>query len=110
MKAETLALKIKDLLDDKKGEDIVCFNIGEKSTIADYMIISTGNVDTHVKALAEYVIVELKKEDIQPIYHEGIHNGIWACIDYGDVIVHIMRKNEREFYNLESIWGGCPKI
>ena len=53
MKTETLALKIKGLLDDKKGEDIVCFSIGEKSTIADYMIISTGNVDTHVKALAE---------------------------------------------------------
>lgn len=110
MDTKTLALKIKNLLDDKKGEDIICYNISEKSTIADYMIIATGNVDTHVKALAEYVMVELKKEDIQPFYHEGTGNGIWVCIDYGDIMVHIMRKNEREFYNLESIWGGCPKI
>lgn len=110
MDTKTLALKIKNLLDDKKGEDIICYNISEKSTIADYMIIATGNVDTHVKALAEYVMVELKKEDIQPLYHEGTGNEIWVCIDYGDIMVHIMRKNEREFYNLESIWGGCPKI
>lgn len=110
METKELALKIKELLDDKKGEDIVCFYIGEKSTIADYMIIATGNVDTHVKALAEYVSVELKKEDIHPVYHEGTEYGVWVCIDYGDIIVHVMRKNEREFYNLESIWGGCPKI
>ena len=97
-------------LNDKKGEDIVCFYVGEKSTIADYMIIATGNVDTHVKALAEYVSVELKKEDIHPVYHEGTEHGVWVCIDYGDIIVHVMRKNEREFSNLESIWGGCPKI
>lgn len=110
METKELALKIKELLDDKKGEDIVCFYVREKSTIADYMIISTGNVDTHVKALAEYVSVELKKEDIYPIYHEGTEHGVWVCIDYGDIIVHVMRKNEREFYNLESIWGSCPKI
>lgn len=110
MDTKTLALKIKDLLDDKKGEDIICYNIAEKSTIADYMIIATGNVDTHVKALAEYVMVELKKEDIQPVYHEGTNNGVWVCVDYGDIMVHIMRKTERDFYNLESIWGGCPKI
>ncbi len=110
METKELALKIKDLLDDKKAEDIICFYINEKSTIADYMIIATGNVDTHVKALSEYVMVELKKENIHPVYHEGTGNGVWVCVDYGDIIVHVMRKNEREFYNLESIWGGCPKI
>lgn len=110
MDTKELVLKIKNLLDNKKGENIICFNISEKSTIADYMIIVTGNVYTHVKALSEYVIVELKKENINPIYHEGIYHGAWACIDYGDIIVHIMNKNERNFYNLESIWGMCPKI
>lgn len=110
METKELALKIKELLDDKKGESIICFFIGEKSTVADYMIIATGNVDTHVKSLAEYVTVELKKENINPIYHEGIEHGVWACIDYGDIIVHVMRKSERDFYNLESIWGSCPKI
>ena len=110
MGTKELAIKIKKLLDDKKGEDIVCFFIVEKSTVADYMIIATGNVDTHVKALAEYVSVELKKENINPIYHEGTAHGVWVCIDYGDIIVHVMRKNERVFYNLESIWGGFPKI
>ena len=110
METKELALKIKELLDDKKGEDIVCFYIGEKSTIADYMIIARGNVATHVKALADYASLEVTKEDIHPVYHEGTEHGVWVCIDYGDIIVHVMRKNEREFYNLESIWGGCPKI
>ena len=110
MKGELLAQKIKDLIDDKKGEDIVCFNVGEKSTITDYFIIATGNVDTHVRAISENMIVELKKEDVKPIYHEGLDNGFWVCVDYGDVLVHIMRKNERDFYNLESIWGSCPKF
>lgn len=110
METLTLVKKIKDLLEDKKGEDIICLDIGDKSTITDYMIIATGNVDTHVRALAEYVVVELKKLDISPVYHEGIKYGTWICVDYGNIILHIMRKNEREFYNLEAIWGSCPKI
>ena len=94
------------------------FNLKNERTMKKVKNFSLTNLRTEenfgfqmdVKALAEYVMVELKKEDIQPLYHEGTGNGIWVCIDYGDIMVHIMRKNEREFYNLESIWGGCPKI
>lgn len=110
MKGLELAEKIKILIDDKKGEETVCFFIGEKSTVTDYLIIAAGNVDTHVRAIACNIIVELKKKGIAPIYKEGEENGVWICLDYGDVIVHIMRKRERDFYNLESIWGGCPAV
>ena len=109
MKGKEFAKRIVELLDDKKGENIVCFKIGEHSSLADYFIIATGNADTHVKALAENMSVELKKQGISPLAHEGTGSGSWVCVDYGDVIVHVMRGNEREFYNLESIWGGCPK-
>ena len=55
-------------------------------------------------------MVELKKEGIIPSFHEGLQSGVWVCVDYSDVIVHIMREDEREFYDLESIWGGSKKI
>lgn len=109
MKGKELAKKIVELLSDKSGEDIVCFNIGKVSTLADYFIIATGHVDTHVMALAESMSVELKKDNIFPYAHEGAGSGTWVCVDYGDVLVHVMRQKERDFYNLESIWGGCPK-
>lgn len=109
MKGKELAKRVAELLEDKKGEDIVCFDISNKSTIGDYFIIATGNADTHVRALAENMSVELKKENVMPLAHEGTGLGTWVCVDYGDVIVHVMRKAERNFYNLESIWGGCPR-
>ncbi len=109
MKSKKLAKDVVNLIDDKKGENIICYNIGEYSSLADFFIIATGNVDTHVKAIAENMTVELKKQNISPIAHEGTGEGNWVCVDYGDVIVHIMRKQERDFYNLESIWGACPK-
>ncbi|MBQ3034395.1 MAG: ribosome silencing factor [Deferribacterales bacterium] len=109
MKGKELAKRVTELLDDKKGENIVCFNIGGSSSLADYFIIATGNVDTHVKALAENMSVELKKQGVAPLAHEGTGSGSWVCVDYGDVIVHVMRQAERNFYNLEAIWGGCPK-
>lgn len=108
--ALNLAHKIKGLIEDKKGFDIVCYDISEVSTIADYFIIASANVDTHVRAVAENVIVELKKEEIAPIVHEGLDLCTWVCIDYGDVLVHIMREQERNFYRLESIWGACKEV
>lgn len=110
MKGKELANEIVKLLEEKKGENLVCFDISKHSTIADYFIIATGLVDTHVRSLAENTAVELKKRETYPMAHEGADVGAWICIDYGDVLVHIMRPQERSFYNLESIWGGCPKV
>jgi len=56
------------------------------------------------------MIVELKKDGIDPVAHEGLSAGTWVCVDYLDVIIHLMRPEERSFYGLESIWGGCKKI
>lgn len=109
MKGKELAKEIIKLLADKKAEDVVCLNISKHSTIADYFIIATGLADTHVRSLAENIAVEFKKRETYPLAHEGTDLGSWICIDYGDVIVHIMRVQERNFYSLESIWGGCPK-
>ncbi len=110
MKGIELAKKVVELIEDKIGEDVVCFDLREASSLTDYFIIATGGVDTHVRAIAENMMVELKKEGVQPYSHEGVDTATWVCVDYGDVIVHVMRETERKFYNLESIWGGCPKV
>ena len=104
-----LAHKLKSFIDDKLGENIVCLDLRGISTVTDFLIIATGKADTHVKSIAESMVDEMKKEGMRPLASEGLSSGTWACVDYADVIVHIMRKNERETYNLEAIWGGAAR-
>ncbi|MDR2104753.1 MAG: ribosome silencing factor [Deferribacteraceae bacterium] len=97
------------LIEDKLGENIVCFDLRGISSITDYLIIATGKADTHVKAISEHIFIEMKKNGFPPLAHEGLTEGIWVCIDFGEIIVHIMREREREYYHLEGIWGGAPR-
>lgn len=103
-------VKIKTLIDDKLGENILCYDLRGVSSVMDYMIIATAKADTHVKAISEHVLEEMKKSGEPAIAEEGVRGGTWACMDFGNTIVHIMRENERKHYNLESIWGAAPKI
>ncbi len=105
-----LLKKITSILDDKQGEDIVAFKISEVSSLADYILICTANSEVHGRALADYLSENLKKEGVKFLAVEGKENSRWICMDYGEVIVHIMTSKEREFYHLESIWGACDKL
>ena len=105
-----LANKMRTIIDNKLGEDIVCLDLRGISSITDFLMIASGKADTHVKALSWGLIEDMKKNDIAPLAHEGLDLGTWACVDYGDVIVHIMRKKEREFFNLQAIWGGACQV
>ena len=102
--------KIRTIIDNKLGEDIVCLDLRGISSVTDFLMIATGKADTHVKALCWGLIEEMKKIDIPPLAHEGVELGTWACVDYGDVIVHIMRNKEREIYDLQAIWGGAKAL
>ncbi|GAB7140271.1 ribosome silencing factor [Deferribacterales bacterium RsTz2092] len=105
-----LAKRLKLYIDDKLGENIVCLDVREQSSITDFLIIATGKADTHVRAVSESMLEDMKKQGIAPLASEGVASGTWSCVDYGDVIVHIMRKNERDFYALEAIWGAAKRI
>jgi ribosome-associated protein len=105
-----LAKRIVELIDSKLGEDIVCINLKGISTVTDYLIMATGKADTHVKAICDNLLLELKKEGIPPLAHEGFAYGVWICLDYGDAIVHVMRPQERSIYDLAAIWGGAERI
>lgn len=95
--------KITNLLEEKKAIDLQTIDVKEKTTLADYFVIASGTVATHIKALADNVEVELKKENIYPNKIEG-YNTEWILMDYGDVVVHIFTEKERQNYNLEELY------
>ncbi|AIK95717.1 ribosome silencing factor [Candidatus Odyssella acanthamoebae] len=95
------ALKI---LDDKKAEQVVTIDLKGKSSIADYLLIATGNSGRQVGALAENLHREFKGIGIQSRV-EGIPQCDWVIVDAGDIIVHVFRPEVRSFYNLEKMWG-----
>jgi len=100
---ETLTL-ILSRLDDMKAEETVTIDLRGKSSITDYMVVTTGRVNRHVGAIAENVAKGLKESGIEAPHIEGLANCDWVLIDSGDVIVHIFRPEVREFYNLEKMW------
>lgn len=101
--------KILKILNDKKAMDIQEMPIREMTTIADYFVVATGTSSTHIKALADNLEEELKKEGISPFKIEGYSTGDWILIDYGEVIVHLFSEEQRENYKLEELWNNAKK-
>lgn len=103
------ALKAAHLALDKKADRVVVLNIGKLSSIADYLLICSATSDRQVQAIANSIEDGLKKKKIRPLSMEGIREGHWALIDYGDVIAHIFLEPVREFYNLEGLWPEAER-
>lgn len=95
--------QIEKLLEDKKAIELKTIDVKEKTTLADYFVIASGTSTTHIKALADNVEVELKKEQIYPNKIEG-YNTEWILMDYGDIVVHIFTEKERQNYKLEELY------
>jgi ribosome-associated protein len=95
-------------LDDMKAEDTVTIDLRGKSTLSDYMVVTTGRSNRHVGAVAEDVARKLKESGVGGVHIEGLPNCDWVLIDSGDVIVHVFRPEVREFYNLERLWTQNP--
>jgi ribosome-associated protein len=95
-------------LDDMKAEETVTIDLRGKSSISDFMIVTTGRSNRHVGALAETVAKGLKEIGIKSVHVEGLPNCDWVLIDSGDVILHVFRPEVREFYNLERLWTQGP--
>lgn len=91
-------------LDDMKAEDTVTIDLRGKSSIADYMIVTSGRANRHVGAIAENVVKDLGEVGLKGVHVEGLPNCDWVLIDTGDVIVHVFRPEVRSFYSLEKMW------
>jgi len=100
-----LANLILDVLDEHSAQDIIEIDIRGKSSISDYMIVTSGRSNRHVGALSDYLIKSLKNIGKKNIGIEGLKSCDWVLIDVGDVIVHLFRPEVRAFYNIEKIWS-----
>jgi ribosome-associated protein len=97
-----------DLLIDRKAEDITLLDLRGVSAATDFFLIATGRSDTHVSAIGDHVVEELKKEGVRPFGVEGMRGGRWVLLDYVDFVVHVFHPAAREFYQLERLWGDVP--
>ncbi|MDB2330748.1 ribosome silencing factor [Alteromonas sp. A079] len=105
MESQQLKQFVLDKIDDMKGRDIVELNVQGKSTITDLMIICSGNSKRHVSSIAENVMVEAKNAGNPPISTEGKDTGEWVLVDFGDIVLHVMQDETRDFYQLEKLWS-----
>lgn len=100
---------VEQLLDDKKAIDLVTMDLRDKSTMADFFIVCSGNSKTHTRALAETAHSYVKDEGLQIYSLEGKHEGSWVLLDVGFMVVHVMQQTLREFYNLEQLWSHAQQ-
>ena len=107
--SKQLAIAACKALADKRGKDIVAFYVREKTDLCDYFVLASGSNAPQIRAMGERV-EELVERDlgIVPSRTEGVRDGRWGVVDYGDVIVHIFNDETRLFYHLERLWtdGG----
>ncbi len=104
MKPEQIKDQVVDALEEIKGVDIRVIDIADISDFADFMVVASGTSDTHVKALARSASDSLRKQGIIPLNEDGADVGEWVLVDFGDVVLHVMRPEVREYYDLEKLW------
>ena len=105
MQAEQVLKIVQDVLDERKGQYITTLDVRGKTSFTDYMVVVTGTSDRHLKSLCDYVAEKLKENGIKPLGLEGDLGSDWVLLDLGDVIVHAMTAQSREFYQLEKLWS-----
>lgn len=109
MNSEELSKIVIKGMQERKAANIIVMDLKKvKNAVADYFIICSGNSDTQVDAISESIEGEVYKDSKQnPWHHEGKQNKEWILLDYVDVVAHIFKKDRREFYALEDLWGDA---
>ncbi len=105
-----LAKAIATILDNKKGHEVKVLYVEDKTSVADYFVLCTGNSGTQVKALAGEAEYKTELAGVSPDRVEGRDNNSWIILDYGNVVVHIFHREAREFYNLDKLYGDTTPI
>lgn len=98
-------------IDDKKGLDVAVMDVSDHLVITDVFVMATGTSRRHVRSLSETVAEKLRDDlDRRPLRKEGVDEGNWILLDYGDIVVHLFDQETRDFYDLERLWGDAPRI
>jgi ribosome-associated protein len=109
-KAKQTQQWIQDALEDAKTQNIAVLDVRKISDFTDYMVIATGTSNRHVQSSADKVVETLRGHGTRPVGIEGKQLGDWVLIDFGDVVVHLMREQTRDFYNLEKLWSDAKRV
>jgi ribosome-associated protein len=107
--ARVLVQRAAALAADRKALDIVVLDLIGRSSVTDYFLLCTGRSDIQVQAICERIVEGLRELGERPLAIEGLENGQWALLDYGDVVVHVFQKATRELYDLERLWAEAPR-
>ena len=111
MDSKKLAQLCREFADNKKAENIVILDVRKLSSVTDYFVIASGTSEPHLRAIVEEVTGQLRDEHgVRPLRTDGSIQGAWVVMDFFDVIVHVMRADVRERYDLESLWGDAKRV
>ena len=105
MELNQLKNEIEKILNENKAIEVKTINLKDKTSIADFMIIASGNSSRHISALSEILMEQLKNKGIQNCHLEGRNSNDWKLIDAVDIIIHIFHPEKRKFYDLERMWS-----
>ncbi len=107
MSSKDIAMKLAELLNSKKAEDIVVMDIAEKSSFADFLVVASGTSDRHIESLIDDVEDLAAQDGVPTKGIEGKNGTGWILLDLGDVIVNIFSREMRSKYNIEKVWADC---
>lgn len=106
--ATNLAKLVTEVLEDRKGENIVSLEVGHLTTVTEGMVVVSGTSNRHVKSLSDYAIVAAKEAGYEVAAVEGRDTNEWVLVDFGHILLHVMQKDVRDFYDLERLWTELP--
>jgi len=107
---EQLARAAVDAAANKKADDIVLLDIRDVASLADYFVICSASTDRQLKSVVEGIEQELRQEGVRPVHVDGEQGSGWVLVDFGDVICHVFKPAEREYYRLEDLWSGARTL
>jgi ribosome-associated protein len=111
MDSKKLAQLCREFADNKKAENIVVLDVRDLSSVTDYFVIASGTSEPHLRAIVDEISTQLRDQyDLRPARREGSVHGAWVVLDFFDVIVHLMRADLRERYDLEGLWGDAARV
>ncbi|MGR6835390.1 ribosome silencing factor [Syntrophomonas erecta] len=107
---EKLARLVAEACLEEKAEEVSILDVHDLTVIADYFVIASGRSVIHVRSIINHVEDKLQEQGIIPARKEGIQEGVWCVLDYNSILLHVFRQEERDYYELENLWGDARQV
>lgn len=107
LETKTLLDQLLDVAEEFKGEDVKALEVTERCSFTDFFLLVTGTSSLTIGAMAEAMIYKCKHMGRPPLHVEGLNQGEWVLLDYGDIVVHLFTQERRDHFDLESLWTGA---